>query len=220
MRKIIVSSMLLLILTIVLTEASVVSATVRTVYPERPLTGMEPPPIPQPEVPGVPVPRSSGRSVIGTVVDSTIYDYQCNGTIGRRIVSLGDSALHVTVMVSPDPGFNQRGMRYIYYFNGIFMNFGYIEGTGIGDQRAGFGAIVGYSGNSGLGNVAVACSHTNIHGQPFGSHWYRKRSDWQHGHDGFDGQYVLRRGPRRHRSDAQELQRLELGPRGAPRHDG
>jgi hypothetical protein len=118
---------------------------------------------------------------VGTIVDSSMMDHQSNGTIHQRIATLGDSALHVTCMVSYDDAFVTRGMRYIYYFNNLFTNFGYIEGSGNGDERGGYGMINGYyHPSTGLGNIAVFSTHTNLSGRAFGSHWYSF-------HDAFQG---------------------------------
>jgi hypothetical protein len=119
----------------------------------------------------------------GTVVDSTTMDHQCNGNIHQRIATVGDSVLHVTAMISPDPNvsFPTRGMKYIYYRNGTFTNFGYVEGFGVGDQRGGYGSVIGYyEPTLGLGNTAMMTSHPNLDSRAFGPHWYSF-------HDAFQG---------------------------------
>jgi len=146
---------------------------VRKVYPDQPIVGNEPAPFAKDGPAGKGVPSPPKLFAIGTVVDSTMYDFQGNGSYGRKIVAIGDSSLHATVMVSPDAGFATRGMKYIYYANGLFTNFGYVEGSGNGDERAGFGSVTSYyDPGVGLGNVAVTCSHTNLDGRAFGSHFY------------------------------------------------
>jgi len=154
---------------------------VRKVYREQPITGEEHVTARKGEGALLGAPPSSRLLAIGTVVDSTIYDYQANGAIGQRIVTLGDGSLHVMAMVSPDESpWNTRGMKYIYYAGGFFTNFGYIEGSGTGNQRAGFGAIVGYSyPGSPFGNIAITCSHTNLDGRAFGAHWYSFQDAFQ-----------------------------------------
>jgi hypothetical protein len=112
---------------------------------------------------------------IGTVIDSTTMDFQCNSNIHQRIATVGDSALHVTAMISydPDVGFATRGMKYVYYYDGVFTNFNYVEGTGIGDERGGFGSVISYDvPDLGLGNIAMITSHTNLDARAFGAHWY------------------------------------------------
>jgi hypothetical protein len=112
---------------------------------------------------------------IGSVIDSTTMDHQCNGNIHQRIATVGDSALHVTAMISydPDVGYATRGMKYFYYFNGVFTNFNYVEGTGVGDERGGYGSVIGYyAPELGLGNIAIVTSHPNLDGRAFGAHWY------------------------------------------------
>ncbi len=146
---------------------------VRKVYPEQAIVGDEPAPFSRDGWSGKDIPSPPKLFAVGTIVDSTMYDFQGNGSYGRHIVAIGDSSLHATVMVSPDAGFLTRGMKYIYYANNLFTNFGYIEGSGTGDQRAGFGSITSYYvPEVGLGNVAISCSHTNLDGRAFGSHFY------------------------------------------------
>ena len=146
-------------------------------HPEIPLTGDEP------------LPAWSGNGTlkkihspprlmqVGTVVDSTTMDHQCNDSIHRRIATVGDSILHATAMVSYDltNDYPTRGMKYFYYFNGNFINFGFVEGTGSGsgDDRGGYGSVVSYyTPERMIGNIAVMTSHYNQDGRAYGSHWY------------------------------------------------
>ncbi len=126
---------------------------------------------------GIPSPPRLNQ--VGTIIDSTIYDYQFS-ILGQRIASVGDSALHMAVMVSPDVAFSTRGMKYLYYFNGVVTNFGYVEGDGSGAQRGGFGSVIGYNASTlGLGNVAIITSHTNLSDRPMGAHWYSFQDAFQ-----------------------------------------
>ncbi len=112
---------------------------------------------------------------IGTLIDSTTMDHQCNGNIHQRIATVGDSALHVTAMISynPDVGYATRGMKYFYYYDGIFTNFNYVEGSGMGDERGGYGSVIGYYvPDLGLGKIAIVTSHPNLDARAFGAHWY------------------------------------------------
>ncbi len=178
MRKTLSALSLVPILLILLSVA--LNATqLRKVYYEPLVTGNEPPPVLLDEGSLDKIPSPPKLTQVGTVLDSTIYDYQFS-VVGRRIVSVGDSALHLAVMVSTDPSFTPRGMKYLHYNNGVFTNFGFIEGSGVGDQRGGFGSIRGYyAPGMGIGNVAVMTSHTNLSGQPLGSHWYSFQDAFQ-----------------------------------------
>ena len=156
------------------------AGTARKVYPEVNLVGNEPPPVTVDVGGGYRIPSPPRIMEVGTVVDSTVMDHQCNGTIHQRIATVGDSALHVTAMVSYDPGFVTRGMRYVYYYNNLFTNFGYVEGSGNGDQRAGYGMITGYyDETSGLGNIAVTFTHVNLASRAVGMHWYSFQDAFQ-----------------------------------------
>jgi len=148
---------------------------VREVFPEQPLTGDEV----FSRVPGGGVEKTNPSSPrylqVGTIVDSTVYDYQCNATLHQRIATVGDSALHVTCLVSPDTitTFPTRGMKYFYYEDGVFTNFGYVEGNGLGNEKGGFGSVVSYYvPGLEIGNIAVVTSHCNLSGLPMGAHWY------------------------------------------------
>ena len=153
---------------------------VRQVYPQQEITGNEPAPVPTSDGTATSIPSPPRLMAIGTVIDSSIYDLQANGTLHTRIATTHDGGMHVTEMVSPDPGFGTRGMKYVYYFNGIFTNFGYVEGSGMGDQRGGFGSVVNYyTPASGLGSVAVMSTHTNLAGRAMGSHWYSFQDAFQ-----------------------------------------
>jgi hypothetical protein len=156
------------------------AAGVRKVYPETPLAGNESPPNLPDGGTLQKIPSPTKMFAVGSVIDSTIMDHQCNGTIHQRIATVGDSALHITAMVSPDEAFTERGMIYVYYYNGLFTNFGYVEGNGLGDQRAGYGSIVSYyEPTSGLGNIAVTSTHTNLASRAFGMHWYAFQDAYQ-----------------------------------------
>jgi hypothetical protein len=166
----------LVLLFCVITD-SVDAVELRKVYQERPVTGDEVPLKVLSEKGGGKISSPSRLLQVGTIVDSTIYDYQCNGTLFSRIAVIDedpwyDAGLHITAMVSPDQNFFERGMRYIYYYNGYFTNFGYVEGDGTGNEQGGFGSVVGYGGYADIGNVAVMTSNTNLAGRPFGAHWY------------------------------------------------
>ncbi len=169
-------SALIAFLALPLMLATVLNASeARQVFPEVNFSGDEPMPLPADFVDGQKIPSPPRLMAVGTVVDSSTMDHQCNGTIHQRIAAVGDSALHATCMVSYDGNTNYptRGMRYLYYFNGNFTNFGYVEGSGTGDQRAGYGMILGYSEPStGLGNIAITATHTNLGSRAFGMHWY------------------------------------------------
>jgi len=149
------------------------AATVRKVYPEKALTGDEAPPRSSLTGTGHRIPSPPRLMAVGTVIDSTMMDHQSNATMHQRIAAVGDSALHVTAMVSPDEAFVERGMIYNYYNNGFFTDYGYVEGSGTGNQRGGYGSVVSYyEPTTGLGNVAVFSTHTNLAGRALGLHWY------------------------------------------------
>lgn len=152
---------------------SVLSASgVRKLYREEPLVGDEVLPLPEGGL-GEAIPSPPKVFQVGTIIDSTIMDHQSNATIHQRIAAIGDSALHVTAMISTDEGILERGMRYYYYNGQVFQNAGYIEGNGLGDQRGGYGSVVGYyAPERGIGNVAVMTSHVNLSSMAYGSHWY------------------------------------------------
>jgi hypothetical protein len=153
---------------------------VRKVYPEQTLVGSEALLVKSENMAGGKIPSPSTLRQVGTVVDSTVQDYQCNNTLFSRIAAIGDSALHASAMVSPAATFTQRGMKYIYYRNGGFTNFGYVEGSGTGYSRGGYGSLVSYYVREmGIGNVAIMTSHTNIHRRPFGAHWYSFQDAFQ-----------------------------------------
>lgn len=157
----------------VLCFSALTAGEVRQVQPEAVLVGDEAP-FTTPEIGSLDIiPSPSREFQIGSVVDSTIYDNQSNATLYQRIAAIGDSALHAAAMVSPDALFTERGMKYYYYEDGVFTDYGYVEGSGIGNQRGGFGSIVSYDvPELEIGNIAVMTSHTNLAGQPFGLHWY------------------------------------------------
>jgi hypothetical protein len=140
---------------------------------EIPLSGAE---LLQPLPPGgskKSIPSPPRLLQIGTVIDSTTYDFQCNSNIHQRIATVGDSALHVTAMISYDQDFVTRGMKYVYYYNGVFTNFNYVEGTGVGNQWGGFGSVISYYvPDLGLGNIAMMTSHPNLDARAHGLHWY------------------------------------------------
>lgn len=151
------------------------AGSVRKVYREEPVVGDEPwLQALRGAWDGDLIPSPPRAFQIGTVVDSTIMDHQSNGTIAQRIAMVGDSALHATAMVSPDPLFTERGMRYYYYYNGSFTKTtGYTEGSGVGNERGGYGSVLGYYWpDRGIGDVAVVATHTNLAGRDFGLHWY------------------------------------------------
>ncbi len=178
MRKILSVLFAVLILPAFLT-ATLDASTVKKVYPEVNFFGDELPPNYTGNTDGK-VPSPPKLMQVGTVIDSTMMDHQCNSTLHSRIATVGDSALHVTAMVSPDAGFVERGMIYVYYINGVFTNFGYVEGSGTGDTRAGYGSIISYySADRGIGNIAITSTHTNPAGRPFGMHWYSFQDAFQ-----------------------------------------
>jgi hypothetical protein len=178
MRKI--SSVLFLVpMLLLLFTVSLQATDVRKLYHEGFLPGNESERIELDEVSTDKIPSPPKLNQIGTVLDSTIYDYQFS-VAGRRIISLSDSALHIAAMTSPVSSFIERGMKYFYYINDVFTNFGYIEGNGTGDQRGGFGSIKGYyPPGMGIGNVAIMTSHTNLSGQALGSHWHSFQDAFQ-----------------------------------------
>jgi hypothetical protein len=121
------------------------------------------------------IPSPARLLQVGTVIDSTTMDHQCNGNIHQRIATVGDSALHATAMISydMDTGYATRGMKYFHYSAGAFTPLGYVEGTGFGDQRGGYGSVIGYYPPGSLsGNIAMVASHPNLDGRAFGPHWY------------------------------------------------
>ncbi len=121
------------------------------------------------------IPSPARLLQVGTVIDSTTMDHQCNGNIHQRVATVGDSALHVTAMISydMDTGYATRGMKYFHYANGAFVNFGYVEGSGFGDERGGYGSVISYYLPGGaLGNIAMVTSHPNLDSRAFGPHWY------------------------------------------------
>jgi hypothetical protein len=148
------------------------SSHVKQLFYQEPFADNVPPPMAEDEGPSNQVPSPPRSNQVGTVIDSTIYDYQFS-IIGQRIACIGDSALHIGLLVSTDPSFTPRGMRYLYYINDLVTNFGFIEGTGIGNQRGGFGSVISYDAHDlGIGNVAIMTSHTNLSGRALGAHWY------------------------------------------------
>ncbi len=113
--------------------------------------------------PGPPVSGSditpAGRTFVlppGTVMDSSYYDWQHNGSLNRRIWVNSDGSVHATYMKSPDAGWIERGMIY-YYANevgGPFVNYG-----DIATFRNGFGTISAYPVTSPTAASAVIATH-------------------------------------------------------------
>lgn len=162
-----------LTLLLFLGPSSLDAGEVRQVFPEVELQGDEMPFAHHEKASLEAIPPPSRTSQVGSVVDSTTYDHQSNATLYQRIAAVGDSALHATAIISPDALFTERGMKYYYYQDGVFTDYGYVEGTGLGNQRGGFGSVVSYDvPELGIGNIAVMTSHTNLAGRPFGMHWY------------------------------------------------
>jgi hypothetical protein len=134
------------------------AADVKCIYPERLLVGSESPPVVRGGDTNMKIFSPSRLNPIGTVIDSTMYDFQCNATIHSRIAAIGDSALHFTAMISHDVGFITRGMKYFYYGDSAFFDCGYV----VHEVRGGFGSLVDYYGpDRGIGNVAVMTTNTD-----------------------------------------------------------
>ena len=102
----------------------------------------------------------TGRSTFilppGTVIDSSYYDWQANGSLNRRIWVNADGSVHATHMVSPDQAFVERGMTYYYAneFGDPFVAYGYV-----GTFRDGFGSLSAYPTTYPLGAIAVIATH-------------------------------------------------------------
>ncbi len=113
------------------------------------------------------------NTLVGTVIDSTIFDFQGYGTLPRRVVAIGDSALHLIAAVSHDETMRDRGTKYSYYFDSQFTNFGYIS-TG-----SGFGSLTGYGlPGAAIGNVAVIATTIDF---------FDSIPPWASFHDAFQG---------------------------------
>ncbi len=92
----------------------------------------------------------------GTVLDSSYYDWQHNGSLNKRVWVNSDGSVHATYMKSPDQGFIERGMIY-YYANNLgnpFASFGDVAAF-----RNGFGSLSAYPTTSPTGAVAVVSTH-------------------------------------------------------------
>ncbi len=92
----------------------------------------------------------------GTVLDSSYYDWQHNGSLNRRVWVNSDGSVHATYMKSPDQGFVERGMIY-YYANDVGNPF-----TSYGDvaaYRNGFGNLSSFPTSSPVGAVVVIATH-------------------------------------------------------------
>ena len=61
---------------------------------------------------GAPVEKAPFIMPPGTVLDSSYYDWQRNGSLNRRIWVNADGSVHATYMKSPDAGWVERGMVY------------------------------------------------------------------------------------------------------------
>jgi hypothetical protein len=93
----------------------------------------------------------------GTVLDSSYYDWQRNGSLNRRIWVNSDGSIHATYMVSPDAGWAERGMIYYYadQFGGNFLSSGHIT-----TFRNGYGNISSYPVETpDVGAIAVVSTH-------------------------------------------------------------
>ncbi len=103
-----------------------------------------------------PVTRSMFVLPPGTVLDSSYYDWQRNGTLNRRIWVNDDGSVHATYMKSPDEAFVDRGMIYYYadQFGGPFFSAGNVTGF-----RNGYGNISSYPTSAPSGAVAVVTTH-------------------------------------------------------------
>ncbi len=103
-----------------------------------------------------PAPRSMLVLPPGTVLDSSYYDWQHNGSLNRRVWVNDDGSIHATFMKSPDEGFVERGMIYYYADNtgGPFFPSG-----DVGTFRNGFGALSSYPTSYETGAIAVVSTH-------------------------------------------------------------
>jgi|GEM_PF-4305018 len=103
-----------------------------------------------------PLGRSSFTLPPGTVLDSSYYDWQRNGSLNKRIWVNADGSIHATYMVSPDEQQVERGMKYYYadQFGSAFS-----PGTEIASFRDGFGSISAYPTSAPNGAVAVVSTH-------------------------------------------------------------
>jgi len=105
----------------------------------------------------VPPHRSSFLLPPGTVLDSSYYDAQRNGSLGKRIWMNEDGSIHATYMKSPDSGFADRSMIYYYAdaFGGPFFSSGPIASF-----RNGYGNVSSYPVDTpGVGAIAVVSTH-------------------------------------------------------------
>jgi hypothetical protein len=101
--------------------------------------------------------RSPGVLPLGIVLDSSYFDWQANGSLGRRIWTNGDGSVHVTYLKSVDEEFEDRGMHY-YYSNELGENF--VSHGNVGSFRNGYGSIASYpSTTPEIGAVAVISAH-------------------------------------------------------------
>lgn len=93
----------------------------------------------------------------GIVLDSTYFDWQANGSMGRRIWTNGDGSVHVTFMRSVLEEFDDRGMCY-YYAGGPGEPF--VSHGNVGSFRNGYGSISAYPATTpDVGTIAVISSH-------------------------------------------------------------
>jgi hypothetical protein len=113
----------------------------------------------------------TGRSFFvlppGTVLDSSYYDAQRNGSLARRIWVNSDGSIHATYMVSPDPDFVDRSMVYYYanQFGGPFISSGPIASF-----RNGYGNVSSYPVEyPDVGAIAIVSTHDSA---IFGSFGY------------------------------------------------
>jgi hypothetical protein len=116
--------------------------------------------------PGVSVP-DAGRTFMlppGTVIDSSYYDWQRNGSLNRRIWVNSDGSIHATYMKSPDAAWATRGMIY-YYSNELGASF--VSYGDIATFRNGFGNLAAFPITSPTAASAVLTTHDFVTNEAF-----------------------------------------------------
>ncbi|MFQ6104092.1 MAG: FlgD immunoglobulin-like domain containing protein [Candidatus Glassbacteria bacterium] len=103
-------------------------------------------------------PRARSMFVLppGTVLDSSYYDAQRNGSLNRRIWVNEDGSIHATYMKSPDDAFVERGMMY-YYADQFGTPF--TPSINVATFRNGYGNVASYPTSAPSGAIAIISTH-------------------------------------------------------------
>ncbi|MFQ6103020.1 MAG: hypothetical protein ACE5OP_01865 [Candidatus Glassbacteria bacterium] len=103
------------------------------------------------------LPRTMTVLPPGVVIDSSYFDWQANGSLGKRIWANSDGSVHVTYMKSTDESHDDRGMYY-YYANESGQQF--IPSGNIATFKNGYGCISAYPATTpDVGATAVISTH-------------------------------------------------------------